>query len=258
MKKFREKLDKNDLIDFFEDKINFETINLDVPNFKEKERDFNISIVKLKNKIRDFENGFNQLSKRSITHSDSELAPMFFDALNFLPKKELLDVRFWQWLSLYHFENYTWIRWWATKNSTNRSLWPLKTANEKIDQIKGNDKNNNGLWSTVVSRFLGGNSMKSLTSRQALSRLFWPYKILGSKELAGLCFEKQDIAVAVFERQYGLHPEAAKAFITNISIKYPKLEKKNIQYEAKKLNRYFATLATEYLDQEDIKRLIFE
>ena len=80
---------------------------------------------------------------------------------------------------------------------------------------------------------------------------------MGDQELVKLCFEKQDIAVAVFERQYGMHPEAAKAFIKNISIKHAKLEKKNIQLEAKKLNRYFATINADYLDQNSIKQLLF-
>jgi hypothetical protein len=107
-------------------------------------------------------------------------------------------------------------------------------------------------------RFLGGTSLKSLTSRQAISRLFWPYKILETTELVRQCFEKQDIAVAVFERQFGLHPEAAKAFIKNISVKHVNLDKKNIQLEAKKLNRYFATISSDYLNQDSIKDLLFE
>ena len=54
-----------------------------------------------------------------------------------------------------------------------------------------------------------------------------------------------------------MHPEAAKAFIKNISLKHENLEKKNIQLEAKKLNRYFATINADYLDQNSIKKLLF-
>jgi len=54
-----------------------------------------------------------------------------------------------------------------------------------------------------------------------------------------------------------MHPEAAKAFIKNISIKHSALEKKNIQLEAKILNRYFATINPDYLDQNSIKKLLF-
>ena len=73
------------------------------------------------------------------------------------------------------------------------------------------NKDDEEKWSSITTRFLGGTSLKSLTSRHAISRLFWPRYILEEKELVKLCFEKQDIAVAVFERQYGMHPEAAKA-----------------------------------------------
>jgi protein involved in polysaccharide export with SLBB domain len=83
-------------------------------------------------------------------------------------------------------------------------------------------------------------------------------KILESTELVKQCFEKQDIAVAVFERQFGLQPNAAKSFIKNISVKHINLDKKSIQLEAKKLNRYFATISPDYLNQDSIKDLLFE
>ena len=128
---------------------------------------------------------------------------------------------------------------------------------EKIKIIKTVNKDRDEIWSSITTRFLGGTSLKSLTSRHALSRLFWPHYILEEEETVKLCFEKQDIAVAVFERQYGMNPEAAKAFIKNISKKHSALGKKNIQREAKKLNRYFATVNVDYLDQNSIKKLLF-
>ena len=259
MKKFAEKLNKEDLIDFVEGKKDFETINLEMEDSEKNTIKLSDSLKTLSESTKNFEDNFVKgATKGSIARSDSDLAPLVYETFKDLPRRELLDVRFWQWISLNHFENYIWVRWWAAKNSTNRKSWPLKSSGEKIDQLRKKNKDDNEIWSTVVSRFLGGSSMKSLTSRQAISRLFWPYKILGNQELTNLCFEKQDIAVAVFERQYGLHQEAARSFIKNISIKHPNLEKKNIQYEAKKLNRYFATLSTEYLNENDIKKLIME
>ena len=48
-----------------------------------------------------------------------------------------------------------------------------------------------------------------------------------------------------------------RAFFIFFSLKHTNLEKKNIQLEAKNLNRYFATINADYLDQNSIKKLLF-
>jgi hypothetical protein len=248
MLKFAEILTKEDLVDYFEGK-KFDTIEVEIGDGENSEANKNLRIDELKALInQDIRNA----DKKTILKSDAFFSNQIFKQLQYYPRRELTDIRFWQYIGLEYLQNYIWFRW--SKSVKNNV--PLKNV-EKIKIIKSFNKDENEIWSSITTRFLGGTSLKSLTSRNAISRLFWPRQILEDKELVKLCFEKQDIAVAVFERQYGMHPDAAKAFIKNISKKHAKLEKKNIQQEAKKLNRYFATINADYLDQNSIKKLIF-
>jgi len=250
MKKFKEILTKEDLVSYFEGK-KFDLINIES------------SIVKERNILEDLQEKFkNQLSitdKKKTALSDAIFSEIIYKTFYDLDNRDLADVRFWQWLSLEYLQEYIWNRWWISKNFDKSKSLP-STNDEKIKLIRSTSKEeiDIDIWSPITVRFLGGTSLKSLTSRQAISRLFWPYKILETTELVTQCFEKQDIAVAVFERQFGLHPDAAKAFIKNISLKHKNLDKKSIQTEAKKLNRYFATISPDYLNQDEIKDLLFE
>ena len=248
MLKFAEILTKEDLFDYFEGK-KFETIEVETGDGENSNANKHLRIEELKAMINQ---DIKTTDKKTILKSDAYFSNTIFKQLQYYPRRELTDIRFWQYIGLEYLQNYIWFRW--SKSVKNNV--PLKNE-EKIKIIKQFNKDDEEKWSSITTRFLGGTSLKSLTSRHALSRLFWPRYILEEKELVKLCFEKQDIAVAVFERQYGMHPEAAKAFIKNISKKYSGLEKKNIQQEAKKLNRYFATINADYLDQNSIKKLLF-
>ena len=250
MLKFEEILTKEDLIDYFEGK-DFKTIEVDNGIEKNSNQNEYSRIEELKSKI---SNSLRTMSdnKKTILKSDAHFSQIIFEQLQYFPRRELTDIRFWQYIGLKYLQNYIWSRW----EKSIKINTPLKN-NEKIKIIKSTNKDDEDKWSSITTRFLGGTSLKSLTSRHAISRLFWPHHILEDHDLVKLCFEKQDIAVAVFERQYGMHPEAAKSFIKNISKKHTGLEKKNIQQEAKKLNRYFATINADYLDQNAIKKLIF-
>ena len=250
MLKFEEIMTKEDLLDYLEGK-KFRTVEVEIGDKKNSNQNKFLQIDELKAKINQHITNV-ATDKKTILKSDAVFSNIIFNQLQYYPRRELTDIRFWQYIGLEYLQNYIWFRWAKlVKNNV-----PLKNE-EKIKIIKLFNKDENEIWSSITTRFLGGTSLKSLTSRHAISRLFWPCYILGDQELVKLCFEKQDIAVAVFERQYGMHPEAAKAFIKNISIKHAKLEKKNIQLEAKKLNRYFATINADYLDQNSIKQLLF-
>ena len=240
MVKFEEILTNEDLIAYFEGK-KFDKMNLEDENSSK----YFDSLTNLKAVI---EKELKVIDKKNIHKTDAYFSNLIYNYLEIFPRRELTDIRFWQTLSLKYLQNYIWLRWYKSENSKTDKL--LKN-DEKIKILKSLDK------SSLFVRFLGGTSLKSLTSRQAISRLVWPRHILKDKNLVELCFEKQDIAVAVFERQYGMHPDAAKAFIKNISIKHSSLDKKNIQLEAKILNRYFATISPDYLDQNSIKKLLF-
>ena len=250
MLKFEEILSKEDLIDYFEGQ-DFKTIEVDNGVEKNSKQNEYLRIEELKaminNSLRTIGN-----DKKTMLKSDAHCSRMIFNQLKYYPRRELTDIRFWQYIGLKYLQNYIWSRW----EKSVKINTPLKN-DDKIRIIKSTNKDDNDIWSSITTRFLGGTSLKSLTSRHAISRLFWPHYILEDHNLVKLCFEKQDIAVAVFERQYGMHPEAAKSFIKNISKKHAGLEKKNIQQEAKKLNRYFATINADYLDQNSIKKLLF-
>ena len=245
MQKFEEILTSDDLIDFFEGK-KFDKIDIETENEKNNTiPEYIESLTELKSLIN---KQLKVIDKKTINKSDAFFSNMIYGYLENFPRRELADIRFWQTLSLEYLQNYIWYRWHKTDGS---SINIPVNNDDKIKILKSRDK------SSLFVRFLGGTSLKSLTSRQGISRLFWPRHILQDKDLVKLCFEKQDIAVAVFDRQYGMHPEAAKAFIKNISVKHSSLEKKNIQLEAKILNRYFATINPDYLDQNSIKKLLF-
>ncbi len=248
MLKFAEILTKEDLVDYFEGK-KFDTIEVEIGDRENSDANKNLRIDELKASINQ---DIRNTDKKTILKSDAYFSNQIFEQLQYYPRRELTDIRFWQYIGLEYLQNYIWFRW----SKTVKNNVPLKN-DEKKKIIKQFNKDDEEKWSSITTRFLGGTSLKSLTSRHAISRLFWPRYILEEKELVKLCFEKQDIAVAVFERQYGMHPEAAKAFIKNISKKHSNLEKKNIQQEAKKLNRYFATINADYLDQNSIKKLLF-
>lgn len=250
MLKFEEILTKEDLVDYFEGK-DFKTIEVENGVGKNSNLNKHFRIVELKTMINQTLQTMDN-DKKTMFKSDAHFSSTIFGQLQYYPRRELTDIRFWQYIGLEYLQNYIWSRW----EKSVKINTPLKNE-EKIKIIKSTNKDDNDVWSSIKERFLGGTSLKSLTSRHAISRLFWPHYILEDQDLVKLCFEKQDIAVAVFERQYGMHPEAAKSFIKNISKKHTGLEKKNIQQEAKKLNRYFATINADYLDQNSIKKLIF-
>ena len=250
MKKFKEILNKQDLIDYFNGK-QFDIISLE--SSEDKKIDYAQCLFGLKNKI-------NSLQKKTVSKniisSDPDFSEIIYNDLSELDNRDVSDIRFWQWLSLEHLQSYIWQRWWVSKNTDGDKSIPT-SKEQKISIIKTINEDSEDKWSPLTVRFLGGTSLKSLTSRNAISRLFWPRKILGTSDLVNKCFEKQDIAASIFERQFGLHPEAARAFVESISQKHKKLDKKNIQLEAKKLNRYFATISPDYLKQDAISELLF-
>ncbi len=175
MKKFKEILTKEDLVSYFEGK-KFDLINIES------------SIVKERNILKDLQEKFkNQLSitdKKKTALSDAIFSEIIYKTFYDLDNRDLADVRFWQWLSLEYLQEYIWNRWWISKNFDKSKSLP-STNDEKIKLLRSTSKEeiDIDIWSPITVRFLGGTSLKSLTSRQAISRLFWPYKILETTEL---------------------------------------------------------------------------
>jgi hypothetical protein len=112
------------------------------------------------------------------------------------------------------------------------------------------------LW----QRFLGNQSGKSTLSgmsRQALARLWWCAEILGTEDgyrLARTAVRRQDLYQAVFEREFGLYPPAARA-----CIKFFDGRSENEAREGtRRLNQLLSTLVLETLDEDDIMQMLEE
>lgn len=193
-----------------------------------------------------------------VISSDYNLSIELYQVLKNLPRKLLLDMTFWQWMSVIRFRNYTLIRWLFIQNSNN-----YKTI---VDDHNFADRSlmfkENKINSALVVRMIGGTSVKAINSRNALSRLFWSceflYNDFDQYLLLEFAYQKQDIMVSLFERNYSLNKKIAQSFVRGLKKKYPDLtgKKKEIQLEAKKLNQYFSILNPDSLNVEDLEGLI--
>ena len=170
MKKFKEILNKEDLINYFEGK-KFDVINIE--SSLNKQENYNLEDLQEK-----FKNQLSITDKKKMVLSDAIFSEIIYKKFCNLDNRDLADTRFWQWISLEYLQDYIWTRWWMSKNSDNSKSLPL-TNDQKVKILKSVSKEDNvEIWSQLTIRFLGGTSLKSLTSRQEISRLFWPYKIL--------------------------------------------------------------------------------
>lgn len=124
--------------------------------------------------------------------TDSILAPVIHQALGHLPRRLLLDMQFWQWLTVMEFREYTQRRW---------APGLVVTTDTELS-------------SGTAERFLGRPSLVGV-ARNALSRLFWCVETLDDAssdyELTKRMLGRQDLFVGVFEREIGLVPAVARA-----------------------------------------------
>ena len=226
-----------------------------------EETSFSADLSDLQIKLKQLtdQESIKDLTSNKASKWDGLICETVHKTFSHLPRKLLLDMSFWQWLSIIKFRDFVYCRWWASKKAAylerflaEREKIPKDKAllrNEKTDKVDN-----------FVKRMIGGKSMKSIHTLNSFSRLFWVCEHLYDEKkgysIAQIAFEKQDIIVSLFERQYSLNSETAKAFVERIKEKHPQLEKKNIQLEAKKLNRYFSTINPDYLSKDDIVKLI--
>ena len=161
MLKFEEILSKEDLIDYFEGQ-DFKTIEVDNGVEKNSKQNEYLRIEELKaminNSLRTIGN-----DKKTMLKSDAHFSRMIFNQLKYYPRRELTDIRFWQYIGLKYLQNYIWSRW----EKSVKINTPLKN-DDKIRIIKSTNKDDNDIWSSITTRFLGGTSLKSLTSRHAI------------------------------------------------------------------------------------------
>ena len=204
-------------------------------------------------------------TKRS--QKDAEHSEVIHTALKDIPRSLALDMRFWQWLSLCVFKKYTIFRW-----SLNTQDFPKEKDLKKILKKKNYetdtcliDKNKNDQMPAFAGRLIGGSQMKSLTSIQSISRLYWMSEYLWNSndkyELVKTAYKYQDIGQSLVERKYAMNPGVAQSFVKHIQKRYLSNEndeglKKKIQVAAKNLNISFATVDSDYLDMNDITKLM--
>ena len=250
--KFKKILNSEDIKNIFND----ENINdhiIEIGN--------NINFSELDDYIKNLiENNANEeLTSNKAARWDSEMSVIVHKTFKSISRKILIDIRFWQWLTICKYRKFSYLRWWASKNKDN-----FKNFLNKYEIISQDEKYliniETGKYDNFVNRLLGGRSIKALNTLNCFSRLFWVsehlYDNTEEYKLSKLAFEKQDIIVSLFERLFSLNNKIAKSFVKSIIEKHPNLEKKSIQLEAKKLNQYFSTINPDYLDEEELVKLI--
>ncbi len=165
--------------------------------------------------------------------TDAQLAPVIHRALQTVPRRTLLDMRFWQWLTAEQFAEYV-LRRWAPGFDVDLdvSLTPGQQA-----------------------RFLGSSSLVGM-SRNALARLFWCADVLvdrhGNYELAGRMLSNQDLFAGVFERRFGLVPTVARV----CAISLPDLREDDRRLALRRLNLRASTVVLEVATDDDVHRLL--
>jgi Family of unknown function (DUF6339) len=124
--------------------------------------------------------------------TDAELAPVVHASLAGLPRRTLLDNRFWHWLSSVEFQTYVLERW---------ALGVDLGLEEPLSPSQ-------------AGRFLGNPGMHGF-GRNALARLFWTAEAMGDAsegyQSTKAFFAKQDLVLGVIEREFGLIPEVLRA-----------------------------------------------
>lgn len=167
--------------------------------------------------------------------SDGLLAPVVFETLRDLPDRHLLDHRFWQWLTCTEFRDYVRDRW-------------APTVDLDVDPV---------LKPSQQARFLGNAGLNGL-GRNALSRLFWAARVMEDAdegyELTRALFSKQDLAVGVVERSFGLIPAVARTCARHLST----MPEDDRRAALKRLNLRASTVALEGVLEAEVVALLEE
>lgn len=234
---FDEELTREDLLEYFDNPNKFNKIEMDY------EIDFSNFERELKSKSR------NKQDSSRKPNWDRELVSVFHKTFKTIEKRKLTDLRFLQWLSVDRFQYYTWNRW-MTKNQIEEYDGIPKTSDEKKITLNATDKEG------LSFRFLGGKSLKGLASRHTFGRMIFPGDLLYDEnndyKLAEDLFINQNLPVALFEREFGLHAETAKSIVSYLS----KSKKEIIENQTKKLNHYATTISIEGVDKDILEKII--
>lgn len=163
--------------------------------------------------------------------TDAALAPKLHEVLRPLGRRQLLDAGLWQWLCLEPLRDYVLARW---------------CGGVSQDQLPN-------LKTSKLQRFVGSPTMVGM-SRNAVARLFWgaeaAYATTGSYEDCALVFGSADLYVGVFEREMGLHPEAAMAIIRRLADEPEERRRQALR----RLNFVLSTTALEALSAAEVTK----
>lgn len=168
---------------------------------------------------------------------DREMVKPVHQALAGLSRRDAADLRFWHWFSINALPSVVWERWHGSVPEA-----------ADVPAVLGQSK-------SLAGRFLGGNSLEGI-SRNTFARLWWCGETLSDKgtdySLAQQALRSQDLFQAIFERQFGLYPPAARACVKVLG------SGKQAEWRSKtrKLNNILTTIVAEALDEEEIKRLL--
>ena len=167
-------------------------------------------------------------------HWDRHLVEPLHHALRDMTRRMASDMRVWHWLCIGQLQDFVWFRW----------------HGRVPDQIT-----DDAMSRSLCERFLGNQTLRGV-SRNALARLWWCGATLysGVERYARACeaLANQDFFQAIFEREFGLYPPAARACLRELA----DASEDERRAVTRRLNHYLTTVAVETLCEEDVRKLI--
>ena len=191
-------------------------------------------LTQIKDILHDLLPGQGQVSPAERATWDRELAGPLHRSLAHLPHRVAADMRFWHHMCIVELPEFVWFRWFGARPEVPRPEM---------------------LTPSLSERFLGSRSLRGV-SRNALARLWWCAETLYSEgegyTLVREALVNQDFFQAIFERQFGLYPPAARACLRSL-----KNATEGERREAtRRLNHYLTTIELEALTEEDVVALL--
>ena len=164
---------------------------------------------------------------------DRTLAEPLHRALAHLTPRQASDMGFWHWLCIAGLPDVVSWRWYGAATIPGEAL-------EKR---------------ALAERFLGAGTLRGI-SRNALARLWWCAGSLHTGEdgyaLAREVLAKQDLFQAIFERDFGLYPPAARACVRY----FGNASEGEWRRGTLRLNHYLTTIVLETLSEDDVLELL--
>ena len=164
---------------------------------------------------------------------DRALAEPLHRALAHLTTRQASDMGFWHWLCIAGLPEVVSWRWYGA------ATIPTEALKQRA----------------LAERFLGAGTLRGV-SRNAFARLWWCAESLYSADdgyhLTRQVLTRQDLFQAVFERDFGLYPPAARACVRH----FESASEEEWRRGTLRLNHYLTTIVLETLSEEDVLELL--